>query len=109
MSIKELQNAVYVYLEELENEKVPPICSMWFREVSFSKAACKEILNEIELSEDLPFVTTASDILKCVKRKYDYSSLGYDERNISFSSSVGLSVVNKFLKEIEERKDWELC
>ncbi len=106
MSFEELQKAVYLYLDELESTSPPFTCTMWFREVSYAKSACREILDEIELSQGLPFIVTAEDILKSVKRRYDpnvYSG------TVPFSASVGLSTVNRFLKTIEERKEWKQC
>ena len=42
-----------------------------FKEISYEKWACKEVLREIEFSEHLPFIASARDILESMKKRFE--------------------------------------
>lgn len=66
-----------------------------FKVNSYEKWACKEILREIQISEDLPYEVTALDILHNLKKKMD-SAPGY-----LLGFAVGADLVDEFIAKYE--------
>jgi hypothetical protein len=70
------------YLDMLDY-KHPPVRSEKFKEVSYSRASCEEILGLLKSSGDLPFETTALDILEQYVDKMKHFAADHEDKKHS--------------------------
>lgn len=75
ITVEDLKREMQVRIDDINTRHAHPRTRR-FRDNVYEKWACKEVLREIEISERLPFIVTASDILFSLKRKMD-SAPGY--------------------------------
>ena len=97
VTVEDLEAAVKCRIDII-NCQHPPHNSRRFMENAFKKWACKEILREIQISGDLPFLESAEDILYRLKKKMD-SAPGH-----IMCFSVGADVVDEFIEKCEDRR-----
>ena len=94
ITVEDLKREMQVRIDDINTRHAHP-CSKRFRENCYEKWACKEVLREIELSEGLPFVCTASDILHDLKRRMD-SAPGHIT-----CFSIGADVIDELIDKFE--------
>ena len=94
ITLDDLKREMQVRIDDINTRHAYP-CSKRFRENCYEKWACKEVLREIELSESLPFVCTASDILHDLKRRMD-GAPGYIT-----CFSIGADLIDELIDKFE--------
>ncbi len=100
MTIDDLDARMKVRIDNL-NLCHPYPCSKRFKEISYEKWACKEVLREFEYSGHLPFLVTARDILESLKKRMD-SAPGHIT-----CFNIGADLIDELIEIDEKEKQHE--
>lgn len=98
MNYIQAKKMVSDYLAGLEHRH-PPVRSEKFLDNSYSKVACRELLKELEDSEDVPFVITPMDVFRDFSDKMKHMACDHPDKEHSHLFIQCSEIAEYFIEE----------